>query len=99
MKKITKFEDLIAWQNARELTKKIYDIMTWSKFEKNFGLKSQIQRASVSTMSNIAKGFDRAGRAEFHQHWSLPKVHVQKSGRNVILHTISAIYQMKSLFH
>jgi len=73
MKKVTKFEDLIAWQKARELTKEVYNITSRGKFEKDFGLKSQIQRASVSIMSNIAEGFDRAGRAEFHQHLVIAK--------------------------
>jgi four helix bundle protein len=73
MKKVTKFEDLIAWQKARELTREIYSITTIGKFEKDFGLKSQIQRACVSIMSNIAEGFDRAGRAEFHQYLVVAK--------------------------
>ena len=73
MKKITIFEDLIAWQKARELTKEIYRVTTAGNFEKDFGLRSQIQRASVSIMSNIAEGFDRAGRAEFHQYLVIAK--------------------------
>ncbi|MBW2465925.1 MAG: four helix bundle protein [Deltaproteobacteria bacterium] len=73
MKKITKFEDLIAWQKARELTKEIYTVSTSSRFEKDFGLRSQIQRACVSVMSNIAEGFERAGRAEFHQFLVIAK--------------------------
>ena len=73
MKKVTKFEDLIAWQKARELTREIYTVTTIGKFEKDFGLKSQIQRACVSIMSNIAEGFDRAGRAEFHQYLVVAK--------------------------
>lgn len=67
MNKINMFEDLIAWQKARELTKKIYTLSPVSKFDKDFGLRGQIQRACVSVMSNIAEGFERAGRAEFHQ--------------------------------
>jgi len=73
MKKVTKFEDLIAWQRARELTREIYTITSIGKFEKDFGLKSQIQRACVSIMSNIAEGFDRGGRAEFHQYLVVAK--------------------------
>ena len=73
MKKVTQFEDLIAWQKARELTREIYNITANGKFEKDFGLKSQIQRACVSIMSNIAEGFDRAGRGEFHQHLVIAK--------------------------
>ena len=65
--KVERFEDLIAWQKARELTKQIYFITSNGAFAKDFGLKDQIRRASVSIMSNLAEGFDRGGRAEFHQ--------------------------------
>lgn len=67
MGKIERFEDLIAWQKARILTKEIYQITRRPQFVKDFGLCGQIQRASVSVMSNIAEGFERGGRAEFHQ--------------------------------
>ena len=50
--KIEKFEDLIAWQKARELTKNIYKITRQGEFSKDFGLRDQIRRASVSIMSN-----------------------------------------------
>jgi four helix bundle protein len=50
--KIERFEDLIAWQKARELTKNIYKITKRGDFSKDFGLRDQIRRASVSIMSN-----------------------------------------------
>lgn len=65
--KIERFEDLIAWQKARELTKEIYKISSDGNLGKDFGLRDQIRRSSVSVMSNIAEGFDRGGRPEFHQ--------------------------------
>ena len=65
--KIERFEDLIAWQKARELTKNIYKITKRGDFSKDFGLRDQIRRSSVSIMSNIAEGFERGGRSEFHQ--------------------------------
>jgi len=67
MKKVDRFEDLIAWQKARELTKQIYLTSNKGPFAKDFGLRDQIRRASVSIMSNLAEGFDRGGRSEFHQ--------------------------------
>ena len=67
MSRIDRFEDLIAWQKARKLTKIIYGVSNSGKFKTDFGLRDQIRRAAVSVMSNIAEGFDRAGRAEFHQ--------------------------------
>ena len=71
--KIEKFEDLIAWQKARELTKIIYEITSKGAFAKDYGLRDQIRKASVSVMSNIAEGFDRGGRAEFHQFLVIAK--------------------------
>jgi len=65
--KIRRFEDLVAWQKARELTKQIYVLSSKGAFGKDYGLRDQIRRASVSVMSNLAEGFDRGGRAEFHQ--------------------------------
>lgn len=73
MKKAEKFEDLIAWQKARELTAVIYRITSAGSFAKDYGLRDQIRRASVSVMSNLAEGFDRAGRAEFHQFLVIAK--------------------------
>ncbi len=66
-KKIEKFEDLIAWQKARELTKHIYAITGKKPFSVDFGLREQIQRAAVSIMSNLAEGFERGSSSEFHQ--------------------------------
>ena len=71
--KIEKFEDLIAWQKARELTKAIYQVTRIGAFAKDYGLRDQIRKASVSVMSNIAEGFDRGGRAEFHQFLVIAK--------------------------
>ena len=71
--RIARFEDLIAWQKARELTREIYRISRQGAFAKDFGLAGQIQRAAVSIMSNIAEGFERGGRGEFHQFLSTAK--------------------------
>jgi four helix bundle protein len=65
--KIKRFEDLVAWQKCRELTREIYRVTNEGAFAKDFGLRDQIRRATVSVMSNLAEGFERAGRAEFHQ--------------------------------
>jgi four helix bundle protein len=73
MSKIEKFEDVVAWQKARELTKKVYAHTKIGGFAKDFGLKDQIQRASVSAMANIAEGFDRGGDKEFSQMLSVSK--------------------------
>jgi len=73
MAKIERFEDLIAWQKARELTRRIYLYTGVGAFAKDFGLRDQIRRASVSVMSNIAEGFERGGRPEFHQFLVIAK--------------------------
>ncbi|MCU0413359.1 MAG: four helix bundle protein [Ignavibacteriaceae bacterium] len=56
--KIERFEDIESWKAGRELTKAIYSLTNKQAFSKDFGLKDQIQRASVSITSNIAEGFD-----------------------------------------
>jgi four helix bundle protein len=57
--KIDRFEDIKAWQMARDLVTAVYRVSGKGKFEKDFGLRDQIRRASVSVMSNIADGFER----------------------------------------
>ena len=73
MGKIQKFEDIVAWQKARELTREVYAHSKTGAFAKDFGLKDQIQRASVSIMGNVAEGFDRGGDKEFIQFLSVSK--------------------------
>ena len=67
------FEDLIAWQKARVLTKQIYALTLEGALAKDFGLKDQMRRASVSIMANIAEGFERHRLGEFHQFLSIAK--------------------------
>lgn len=64
-RQIEKFEDIIAWQKARELTRAVYDVTRKGSFAKDFGLIDQIRRAVVSIGSNIAEGFDRGNTKEF----------------------------------
>ena len=70
---ITRFEDLIAWQKARSLTKQVYTVTSQGSFSRDYGLKDQICRAAVSVMSNIAEGFERWRQGEFHQFLSIAK--------------------------
>lgn len=60
--KIERFEDIIAWQKSKELTRIIYKLFSLNC---DFGFRDQIQRASVSIMNNIAEGFERKGNKEF----------------------------------
>ncbi len=73
MAKVERFEDLIAWQKARGLARAIYEVTRDGDFAKDYGLSGQIQRAAVSIMSNIAEGFERGGRGEFHQFLAIAK--------------------------
>ncbi len=67
MASIQQFEDLVLWQKSKDFTIKIYKLTEQEKFAKDYGLKDQIRRASVSIPSNIAEGFDRKGNKEFIQ--------------------------------
>jgi len=60
--KIEKFEDIIAWQKAKDLTVALYSIL---KNNKDFSFRDQLQRSSVSIMNNIAEGFERKTNNEF----------------------------------
>jgi four helix bundle protein len=73
MAKIERFEDLTSWQKARELNHFVYNASKKGAFAKDFGLRDQMRRASVSVMSNIAEGFERGGDREFIQFLSNAK--------------------------
>jgi four helix bundle protein len=63
--KIERFEDVKAWQVARDLTKLVYEVTSSGAFARDFRLKDQIRDAAGSVMHNIAEGFDAGSDAEF----------------------------------
>lgn len=65
MATIKRFEEIRAWQEARELSCLVYQVTRQTTFSRDFGLKDQLQRAAVSVASNIAEGFARNGNKEF----------------------------------
>ena len=65
MATITKFEDILCWQEARTLNKFIRNLIKEKRFEHNFRLINQIEGSAGSIMDNIAEGFDRGGNKEF----------------------------------
>jgi len=72
--KITHFENIEAWQEARRLVKLVYDVINTSeKFWKDSRLVNQLQGAAVSAMSNIAEGFPRKTNKEFIQYLFISK--------------------------
>ncbi len=62
---IKKFEEIMAWQEARKMVQAVYQITEMGAFSKDFGLRDQIRRAAVSVMTNIAEGFDNESKTEF----------------------------------
>ena len=70
---LTRFEDIEAWQKAREMVRAVYAITRNGSFSRDFGLRDQIRRAAVSVMANIAEGFGREGTGEFAQFLSVAK--------------------------
>jgi four helix bundle protein len=70
---VRRFEDLIAWQKARALTREVYRVTATGRFARDFRLCSQLQAASVSVMANIAEGFERRGPKEYLYHLNIAK--------------------------
>ncbi len=64
---IQRFEDIRAWQEARQLVRQVYKMSNAGKFARDFGLRDQIQRAAVSVMTNIAEGFGARSNPSFRQ--------------------------------
>ncbi len=67
---IEKFEEIISWQKAKELSVIIYSLL---KDNRDYGFKDQIQRASISIGNNIAEGFERRSNKEFKQFLYIAK--------------------------
>jgi len=82
--KIERFEDIRAWQQARELSNFVYDLTEHGRFAKDFRLRDQIQGATGSIMHNIAEGFDDGSDAEF--------IHFLKYARRSASEVQSVIY-------
>jgi four helix bundle protein len=65
MATFSRLEDIQAWQKARQVTRMIYQVTAGGEFAKDYGLRDQVRRASVSIMANIAEGFGRRSDKEF----------------------------------
>lgn len=65
MTTVTRFEDLIAWQEARKLMQLAYKISSEGSFSKDFEMRDQLRSAALSAMTNVAEGFDNESSVEF----------------------------------
>ena len=72
-RKVERFEDLIAWEKSMDLAVAIYEVTGKRPFSRDFALMDQIRRAAISVPANVAEGFDRGSRAEFHRFLSIAK--------------------------
>jgi four helix bundle protein len=73
MATVKQFEDLQVWQEARKLVDAIYTASKVRAFAQDFALRDQIRRAAISSMSNVAEGFERGSRKEFIQFLNIAK--------------------------
>jgi len=71
--KITRFEDLECWQEAREIVNGVYRVCRVNGFKKDYSLIDQVKRSAISIMANIAEGFSRKGNKEFIQFLFIAK--------------------------
>jgi four helix bundle protein len=70
---LSRFEDLKVWQKSKTLSVEVYRICRTGALSRDFGLRDQMQRASVSVMSNIAEGYERYSRPEFKHFLSISR--------------------------
>ncbi len=73
-----RFEDIHAWQKSRQVTRKIYEVTATDRFARDFGLRDQIQRASISIMANIAEGYGRHTDKDFANFLSIAHASVSE---------------------
>jgi four helix bundle protein len=71
--RVMQFEDLEAWKLARLMVGDVYRLTSCDALSRDFGLKDQIQRASVSVMSNLAEGFERVSVNEKRYLYSISR--------------------------
>lgn len=95
--KIERFEQLLSWQKARTLNLSIYSVINKELFAKDFSLKDQIRRSSISIASNISEGFERNGTKEFIQFLPIAKASAGESRTQLYL-SLDLTYLTKEEF-
>jgi four helix bundle protein len=73
MSKVNSHKDLLVWQRSMDLVETVYKICLKLPDSEKWGLRSQMQRASVSVPSNIAEGFGRQATGEYRHHLSIAR--------------------------
>ena len=86
--KINRFEDIEVWKLSRIFVKEIYSVTNNNPFSKDFGLKDQLRRASISIMSNIRRFLKEKGRRNLFTFYICQKVQPQKYIHNYMQHMI-----------
>lgn len=71
--RISRFEDIECWQEARKIVNRVYNVCRDNEFRKDYSLVDQIKRTAISIMANIAEGFSRKGNKEFIQFLFIAK--------------------------
>ena len=105
-----KFEDILAWRKARDVNRLIYTFTSESVFARDYPLRDQIRRSSISIMANIAEGFGRHSNREFanflniargsafevqsHLYIALDLGYINESGFNEIYGSLDEICRM-----
>lgn len=92
--KIERFEDIEAWKEARKLVEIVYKVFSMIK---DYGFRDQIQRATISIMSNIAEGFDRGTNKEFIQFLIIARGSVSE-GRSLLYTALDIGYLDEAIF-
>ncbi len=70
---IRRFQELLAWQKARDLSRFVFELTLKTNFARDSRLRTQIRDSADSSMSNTAEGFGRGGTTEFFQYLSIAK--------------------------
>ena len=94
---IQRFEEMKVWQESRILSKRIYTITKNKDFRRDLGLRDQIQRASVSVMSNIAEGYERDSNKELIRFLNYSKGSVGEVRFCYMSHSIRNIFLSSNL--
>jgi len=85
MSKISRFEDLVAWQKAHEFVLDVYRTSRGFPKEEMFCLTSQLRRAAISAPSNIVEGFSRWSNADKARHYNIAEASLEEARYQLLL--------------